>query len=485
MNRPFRSRWLWLALLVVILPVCGLLYLRNSVTNVMHPALDTLSNVNLADRWSHPEMLRIRKLGPKAIPPLRQVLREKDSMTTRFLLWTKAKWPGSTRYFHSFPDPQKMSERRWTACQVLQTLGPAGKSAVPEIIKVLQSKDQGDSNAGGMALWAVGIDAAVCDKLDAALENGTPQWGTVQILSALGSVKPPSVRTLNALTAALADTNTVVQHQAAQTLSQLGVATPAALSALKKLQSTSTDDMVVMDSSIALWEFEKDAGSLPAVFRVLQGRLDKPMVPLPGGGSGGQGVTAEDQCFMAAGELFYKMKLAEPDKSKALGMLDSWCGKSGRIFVRMLLLPAMMELGFPREKCLAVCTTGLAQPEDYYRMQAVGLLAQVGGKFPESEVDLDALLHDREVGVRVYAAALYWQNKKQAKVVVPVLVEALNRTKHQSYYYDNQILPTALRVLGDIGPEARDAASDLDTVTRDPNPAIAKLATDALTKIRR
>jgi hypothetical protein len=488
MNRPFRSRWLWLALLVVMLPVGGALYLRIGVTNVMHPALDALANVKLEDRWSHPAMLRIRELGPKAIPPLRQVLREKDSMPTRLLLWIQAKWPGSTRYFKDLPDPQKLTERRWTACQVLQTLGPAGKAAVPEIIRVLQSKDAGDANAGSMALWAVGVDAEVCEQLDAALEkgiSGISQGGTVLILCALGSVKPPSVRTLNALTAALAGTNTFAQQYAARTLGQLGVATPAAVSALKKLQASSTDDMVVMESAIALWEIEKDAGSLPAVFRLLQGKLEKPMASLPGGSSGGQWVTAEDECFMAAGALFSRMKLTEPDKSKALDMLNAWCEKTGSIYVRMLLLPAMMELGFPREKCLVVCNTGLEQPEDYYRIQAAELLAQVGGKYPEAEIDLDGLLRDREVGVRVYAAALYWQNKKQAKVVVPVLVEALNRAKHQSYLYDSQILPTALRVLGDMGPEAHDAAGDLETITRDPNPAIAKLAAEALRKIRR
>src|SRR5882672_3828995 len=119
MKRWFRSRW-WLALLLV--PVGVVLFLQQSTVNVMHPALDALSTVNLSERWSHPQMLKIRELGIKAVPSLRRVLREKDQPTTRFLLWVKTKWPGATKYYSHFPDLNKMTERRWVACQALRTL---------------------------------------------------------------------------------------------------------------------------------------------------------------------------------------------------------------------------------------------------------------------------------------------------------------------------------------------------------------------------
>ena len=56
-----------------------------------------------------------------------------------------------------------------------------------------------------------------------------------------------------------------------------------------------------------------------------------------------------------------------------------------------------------------------------------------------------------------------------------MLKEALNREKHQSYYYA-EILPAAVNALGEIGPDARDATQDLNALTRDPNPSIAELA---------
>src|SRR5438552_6713518 len=99
MKRWLRSRWLWLVLLLTMIPAGALLFLRQSTLNVLHPALDQLSAVPLSARWSHPQMLKIRELGVGAVPFLRRVLREKDSPTTRFLLWVKAKWPGVTKYY--------------------------------------------------------------------------------------------------------------------------------------------------------------------------------------------------------------------------------------------------------------------------------------------------------------------------------------------------------------------------------------------------
>jgi HEAT repeat protein len=485
MKRWLKSRWLWLALLVVFLALAALLFVDRSVNNVMHPALDKLAALQLSERWSNPELLKIRELGPKAIPPLRRVLREKDNPTIQFLLWVKKKWPGAVKYYSHFPDPAKISERRWTACQVLQTLGPAGKPALPEILKILESKDMREMNAATMALYAIGIDADVCDRLDALLEKGIPDIARSQVVGALGNVKPPSARTLKSLTDALADASPHVQNRAAQSLGQLGVSTPEVVSALKHLQSTSGDLLVVVSSSAALWELEKNSALvLPTLFKVLENELTTYTSFSFGSGGGGQGVSASDQVFMQAGWLFHKMNLADPDKSRALRILASCCEKSGRVFIRMLLLEPMLELGYPADKSVAVCRDGLGSKEDYYRIQAAQLLASVARKHPLDGLDLDALIHDPEVGVRVYAAKVHWLKNHDARALVPVLIESLDRAKHQSYYYA-EIQPAALTLLGEIGPAARDAIAPLEKILTDPNPAIVKLATETLAKIRK
>jgi hypothetical protein len=153
-KRRLRSPWLWIFFVATLASVFGWLILRHETVNEMYPSLDKLSSIPLSERWSNPEMIKIRQLGRAVVPPLRRVLGEKDKPTTRFLLWVKTKWPGVTRFYQHMPDPQKMTERRWTACQVLQMLGPAAKPAVPEMIEVIESKDPGDVNAGAMALWA-------------------------------------------------------------------------------------------------------------------------------------------------------------------------------------------------------------------------------------------------------------------------------------------------------------------------------------------
>src|SRR5205807_4639460 len=97
------------------------------------------------------------------------------------------------------------------------------------------------------------------------------------------------------------------------------------------------------------------------------------------------------------------------------------------------LLTPMMDLGLPKDQCLEVCRTGLAQTEDYYRIQAAQLLATLVQKHSLESINLEALLQDHDVAVRVYAARAHWLEKHEASAVVPVLLEALNRSKHESY----------------------------------------------------
>lgn len=483
MRRWLRSRWLWILLFAALFPVFVWLFLRHETENELYPTLDKLASIPLSERWSHPEMVKIRQLGPKAVPSLRRVLREKDKQTTRFLLWLKVKWPAVIRYYSHMPDTQKMTERRWTACQVIQTLGPAAKAAVPELIQVIESKDPGDVNGGAMALWAVGIDAEACELLDESLEKGRAGFGRVQIISSLGNVKPPSTRTLNALAKTLADSTPYVPQRAAETLGWLGVATPAAINELKSLQGCTTNDLLAVTCSVALWQLHKDEHTAASnVFQVLERQLQSPIPPPIGGGNGGQGVDATEQTFMKGAELFRQVLLDETEKARALGILESFCEKSGRIFIRMLLLPPMMELGLTKEKCIDVCETGLRQEEGYYRIQAAQLLVAVAEKFPTNNVKVEELIQDKDLGVRVYAAKIHWQKNKKAEAVLPVLVDALDRKKHQSYYYE-QILTSALSTLGDMGKDGRAASSEVVKLTQDPNPKVAKLATDTLSKL--
>src|SRR5690242_12862356 len=68
-----RLKWLWALLLIVLaFIVACVLLVRREVSNVMHPALDTLAAVPLSERWAHPALLQIRALGVKSVPDLRR-----------------------------------------------------------------------------------------------------------------------------------------------------------------------------------------------------------------------------------------------------------------------------------------------------------------------------------------------------------------------------------------------------------------------------
>ena len=160
-----------------------------------------------------------------------------------------------------------------------------------------------------------------------------------------------------------------------------------------------------MSASTALWDLQKDSGSITGrVFEVLAKQLQNPIKPQPpGGGNGGQAVDGTEQTFLKAAELFAKMNLSGAEKTNALAILQSFCEKSDRIFIRMLLLPGTMKLGLPREACIDVCITGLRQEEYYYRLQAAELLASVSERFRGEGIVPDSLINDENVGVRVYA----------------------------------------------------------------------------------
>jgi hypothetical protein len=49
-----------------------------------------------------------------------------------------------------------------------------------------------------------------------------------------------------------------------------------------------------------------------------------------------------------------------------------------------------------------------------------------------------------------------------------------------SHYYDLEILPSAIKGLRDIGPDAKDGSKALENITHDPNTAVANAAAKAL-----
>src|SRR5262249_22043517 len=147
------------------------------------------------------------------------------------------------------------------------------------------------------------------------------------------------------------------------------------------------------------------------------------------------------------------------------------------------LLGTMLQLGFPVQKAVQLCRAGIESSERFHRLQAVDILCELAEKYSVEGIDFGELLKNDYVLVRVYAAKELWLKKRNATELVPVLVDALDRSKYQEYHYSD-IQSTALEVLGMIGPQATGAAKTLELLKTDPDPVVAKAATETLRRIQ-
>lgn len=360
-STKLHSPRLWLIIAIASFLFLGVyLFLRPTPDDVMRPALDRLSKIRLQDRWSSPDLIKIRQLGSDAIPLLRSVLREKSSPSIRAQLWAKNKWPNLAKHLKFLPDARLLTERRWTACQVLETLGTTGRPAVPELIDVLNEADPQDANAVNMALGSIGIDADICERPDTTFEYNPTNFANYGIINLLGQFKPPSLHTIKVLHTALTNSAPGIQAIAAQSLGQLGTSSPEIIADLKNLQASTKNSSVTIAASTALWDLQKDPTTIDPVFKLLHSELDRYSPPRPTDGDG-QGIDGTEEVFFRAAELFQKMQFSGPTKARALSILQEFAEqKNKRIFVRMLLLYPMIDLGYPTQKCITVCVQAFA-----------------------------------------------------------------------------------------------------------------------------
>ncbi|HEX7860148.1 MAG TPA: HEAT repeat domain-containing protein [Verrucomicrobiae bacterium] len=425
-------------------------------------------------RWSAPELLMIREMGEAGVDHLRRVIREKDSLRTRVLLRVGGTWAGAISYIPNYPDLNKMRERLTTACQVIHTLGPAARRAMPELVAAMEKGGIGEANSVSMALNAIGVDAEMVQLLLPVLEGGAAESPRMQMIRMLARVKPPSERTTKYLTSALKDPSPHVQQAAVSAVEQLVLSNPEVIAELKNLRRTGPLNSLQVEACSALWQLTKEREEvLETTFALVESELRS-----YGGhqwpGSGGQGIDGTEQTICRTGDLWARMNLESSEREKALGLLKDFCKKSGRVFIRLLLLPSMMELGLGMGEGQLFCRQGMFSPEDYYHIHGARLLAQLSERGAVDAKGVEEMLASAQVGVRVYGAKVHWKVNRKVEVALPILIEALDQKKHQSYYYP-EIQRAALTTLREMGPEGAPAKEKLQELRSDPNPEVVKL----------
>jgi HEAT repeat protein len=455
------------------------LFLIKQPVNPIHPALDRLAGMEHSKRWSAPELLMIRDMGEEGVEHLRRVIREKESVRTRVLLCVGGKWTGAPRYIPSYPNLNEMGKRLETACQVIHTLGPAARRAMPELVAAMEKGGIGEANSISMALHAIGVDADMVELLLPVVERGAAESPRMQMIWMLARVKPATERTTKYLTGALKDKSPHIQQAAASAISTLGVSNSEVLERLENLQSDGMLDSLQVQASSALWELTKNREKVLGATFALTERALRSYTGDSWHGSGGQGLDGVEQPILQTGDMWARMKLEGADRERALGLLKNFCEKSGRIFIKMILLPSMMELGLGMDAGQAVCREGMSAPEDYYQIQAARLMAQLSERGAVDEKTVEEMLESDQVGVRVYGAKVHWKLHRKAEAVLPKLIDALDRKKYQSYYYP-EIQQTSLTTLKEMGADAAPAKKVLEELRSDPNPDVVKLVDEIL-----
>ena len=106
-------------------------------------------------------------------------------------------------------------------------------------------------------------------------------------------------------------------------------------------------------------------------------------------------------------------------------------------------------------------------------------MAQLSERGPVDKKTVEKMLGSDQVGVRVYGAKVHWKMHRKAEVVLPKLIDALDRKKYQSYYYP-EIQRATLATLKEMGTEAAPARKALEELRSDPNPDVVKLVEEIL-----
>jgi HEAT repeat protein len=359
----------------------------------------------------------LRQIGPEAVPYLLQLLHSTNSADT------------------NSPAPVPASWNHWKAYLAFQALGPLGKAAIPDLVKLAhdpsdQSNPSGTGMAPGVRFWKdTKMVAKFADASATYLAPGQlPFRGTVSLIRAIlvdGEIAAWSLAAIGAdsvspLMELLADPNPRLRCRAAVALGLIGRAAEPAVPALIKM----LDDPDINTR----WEATDALGCI--------GKRPDIVVP----------------ALIGA--------LADPN----IGMK----------------FDAMESLGDFREQATNAIPALLAFfPERDMRLgqTAASALIKISRDTTEKEV-LPFLLHRIKDSSYVYARSeavgTLGQMKDEPDLAIPPLIEALG---------DTNTMNAAIQRLGEFGPAAKAAVPKLVPLTTNQDSRVRDQAVTALGKI--
>jgi HEAT repeat protein len=340
---------------------------------------------------------------------------------------------------------------------LLSAANPRHPELVPQALDLIEQ--QPPNFLGLEVLKRVGTGAAKAAPALAGWLRGESSPATRQnILSTLGSMGPAARAVVPDLIDALRDRDPTCRVAALHALRSIGGADPAKLT--------------------------------PALRAFLRDTLDPVRRGVAFDLLGEQGSAAADTVPDLLQELRKPEGAAHLGAARALGKIaPERARKEGVPLVEKLLGPGINQIFGARVVCLLdpehpeathLLRSALRNRnanEWFTRKQAVEAVADLGPAFRDADAELEDVLKDKNPEVRLSAAAAMWRVRRDADVVVPVLLDLLKPAQTLSMRHQ------ALHQLREMGPAAKEARSVLREMRTDPDPSLRQQAAEIVRRL--
>lgn len=144
--------------------------------------------------------------------------------------------------------------------------------------------------------------------------------------------------------------------------------------------------------------------------------------------------------------------------------------------VRVTAVDGAVELARKDLRAIPLVIRALTDPDRSVQLKAVELVRDLNQGQRAVELALTKLVESEDLGLRVRAAAALMIVSGAAEEYLPILIETLSAR-------DPLIRATAARMLGQLGPRAKEAVEDLERATPDASAYVRVEAAYALTQV--
>ena len=400
-------------------------------------------------------------IGPaarEAVPALRQALRDsKESVRIRAAEALTAIDPSQREAITELIELSKSAEDRIRkgAADALGNAGIHAVAAIPTLTAALRDRDAKVRWAAAEALGRFGSEAAVAaSALMKAVQDSDSTVRSAAI-DALGSIGPKAKAALPVLTPLLNDGDKSVRAAAAAALFRIDRRKAQATVAVFIEELRETDTRSRWHALNYLRKMREEAKEAVPVPLLIDALADPDF--------GVRGMAAE-----MLGEIGLKAEPAVPALRKALQSNDVWIrGSAALALVRIMGTKATMAV--------PALIDGLDDEDQDLREDNLRALQTMGSLAKEA---LPALLWlaKKDDALRALTAETIWRITGEPETPVNLLQQVLKGA-------DPEARRNAVRILGQMGPDAKAAVSALLTLTQDEDPELRAASMESLQRI--